>query len=129
MQKIQESKFWALFWNYKGQSSDIDSIVRSQVIASLAEPYTQLRPDAAYFLLVNFDHMVGRVLSDPFMPTEEYRAPEAHYPVGLIEQALGIILDRLHDAPHQDTDGYSAHEVMRSIDGVWGQLVPMLAWA
>ena len=129
MDKRQESKFWALFWTYEGQSADIDPLVRSRVLRTLPEPGTRLRADAAYFLLVNFDHMVGRVMAEPFVPKDTYNSPDVNHVLRPIDQALDAILGKLSDSPSQDLDGYSGHQLLRSIDEVWDDLAFFLAWA
>jgi hypothetical protein len=90
----------------------------------------QLRGDAAYFLLLNFDQMVFRP-EGPWAPfaaqSLEITLPE-HLSESRIKEAYWKIVENLKQEA-ADSEGYSAHQVMRSIDAIWSELVPYFAWA
>ncbi|WP_133303056.1 hypothetical protein [Cupriavidus lacunae] len=135
MDKTQESKYWALFWSYRAASEPIAELVRDAVVSNLhKENFAPLRGDAAFFLLLNFDQMIGAVYSEPFRPPGGYPSSESLAKPGPqvlknVSYALDKIFDKLYERQPTDPFGYSSHNVMRSIDEVWGDLVPLFAWA
>jgi hypothetical protein len=92
-----------------------------------------LRGDAAYFLLLNFDQMLFRV-EGPYPPMVLDRPSERIsasvreiYPADRLNNIFDIIMEQLTKTSPDD-DGYSAHQVIRAIDGGWPEIIKYVLW-
>ncbi|MDB4926595.1 hypothetical protein [Mucilaginibacter sp.] len=83
----------------------------------------RVRPDAKYFLLVNFHNMIVR----PLLEYRPFRNPERIYgddPLELqvaIENDIKTIIDRTNEEADKDEE-ISGHAMMKAIDTLWPQL-------
>lgn len=87
-----------------------------------------LRIDAAFFLLINFDHMVFRALSG-YIPKAESALGDPMESIFSDEKlrdransCLDLIVNGLQNSA-------SAHDVLKAIDTVWSQIGEILSWA
>jgi len=132
MDKILEGRYQALF-NLYGAGANIAVIHTKKMLADWITKYPEnLRPDAAYFLLVNFDQMIIRphagYVPNPELPLghpmESFRNQGAPDMLRGVETALNMILKTLSSA----SSPVSAHEVMQSIDKIWDELEKIFLW-
>lgn len=88
-----------------------------------------LRPDAAYFLLVNFDEMVIRPNAG-YVPGFEFReAPEGWPQTDIserVDKSLEVIFESLGEGGEPPI---SAHEVMLVIHQNWDTISEIIEWA
>jgi hypothetical protein len=125
MDKLQETQYWALFWNYRTQDVPGREAVRERIKYNISSR-NSLRADAAFFLLLNFDQMI-LAPTNPSGRRDELTGKL--FDQEKLERAFDIIMENLIETGSLDPDGYSAHSVIRSIDQTWDRLAPILAWA
>jgi hypothetical protein len=125
MDKLQESRYWASYGAYKAVEPLVDQVVRGKISANLQEE-KHLRADAALFLLVNFDQMIGSIsIGRPHVSGPPVKPLTSE----MLEQAFDIIMDNLKGSDPDDPFGYSSHKVIKSVDTSWEKLSPIFAWA
>jgi hypothetical protein len=132
MEKLLEKRYEVLFSLYGVFGNPVVIKTKEMLVNWVKSHEGQLRRDAIYFLLVNFDEMIIRPYAG-FVPK-----PIDIEPYGLsmdclkseseilknVEDALSIILkDVLNKTPP-----VSAHEVMKSIDENWEELQNLFPW-
>lgn len=118
-------KYWSMFWSYRS-ITDLSDVFLKNLIIQAHNQGVKLRGDAAFFLLLNFDQMVLRVESISLSAQQPTGYPLQPSPEN-IQKAFWRIIEGVRE---QQTDefGHSAHEIMKSIDGAWAELVIYLAW-
>jgi hypothetical protein len=114
-------RYTALFETYEPRDS-FAALVKSLVESAESRHAVSLRPDARYFLLVNFVEMILRPYAETISGLLTYREFTLPHTIVQIEKALDIIMK---DLPVQAT---SAHDVMQVIDTKWDQLTVLLGW-
>ena len=132
MDKILEARYQALFDLY-GAGANIAVIHTKEMLSDwITKRPEQLRSDAAYFLLVNFDEMIIRPHAG-YVPTpgrpygsrmDYFRDQRESDILKQVETALMMILETLPSEPLP----VSAHEVMKSIDKNWDELQKLFGW-
>ena len=126
MDEILAARYQALFDRYSVREASYNTKV---FLRNWIQNHPDhFRPDAMYFLLVNFDQMIIRPyagyvedsagnLLDSYNQTELDLVPN-------IERAIDIILTPLLE----ETPPVSAHMVLKSIDNNWGRLRALFGW-
>jgi len=115
------------------------ALVRPLVESVSARHRIRLRPDAAYFLVLNFTEMIFRPYAGdvPTPPAwwgrgeqpsllQHYRDFSPPTTAARVEKALDVIMNHLDAIP--EPDGVSAHQVMRAIDRSWSELSEYFMW-
>jgi len=91
-------------------------IKRIRVSIDKADKENSLRPDAKYFLMVNFHHLIIRPLFEQ-RPSREKFYPEIEDD---IEADISIIISEAKKESEQGE--ISGHQLMRTIDKLWKNL-------
>ena len=127
MDEILAARYQALFDRYtvSGASYQIKTFLRSWI----QNHPDHFRPDAMYFLLVNFDQMILRPHAGDVEDLEgillgRYRDQTEPDLIERIENAINIILTPLIE----ETAPISAHRVLQSIDENWARLQDLFLW-
>ena len=116
-----DARYRALFDIYREVTDPIGARTHELIVSWIVEYPDLLRSDAAYFLLVNFDHMIVRSQSWHVHPVRR----QEREVLSKIEEALNIILS----AVLEEERPVSAHRVMKAIDRRWAELAVLFAWA
>jgi hypothetical protein len=118
-----------MFWAYHCVSPGLDKITKTII----SDSPLNLRGDAAYFLLINFDQMLYRV-EQPVAPLGDwgshsiiYSDTSKLYTQERIQGIFDVIMRGLEKEKPDDL-GYSAHQIMKSIDIGWVNLIPFALW-
>lgn len=85
-----------------------------------ADKENTLRPDAKYFLIVNFHHLIVRPLFER-RPYREFRLEKKYAEIeDDIQADIAIIVSETKNEARQGE--ISGHQIMRTIDKVWKNL-------
>ena len=85
-----------------------------------ADKEGKLRPDAKYFLLVNFHHLIVRPLIEQ-RPVRDFRIEKDYFELEAnIQSDLETIIADSNDNVNQEE--ISGHQIMKSIDKLWKNL-------
>ncbi len=125
MDKLQESRYWAIYGAYKAVDPLVNEVIRRKISENLSQT-KHLRADGAVFLLVNFDQMIGSL---NILPADGSSSKEKPLTSGMLERAFDIIMTNLQSQALDDRLGYSSHKVIKSIDDTWDELSRIFAWA
>jgi len=105
--------------------------IKQQIMLRMSEEPELLRPDAAYFLLVNLDHMFIRPIIGAAYSEDRQLIPahgqEVNYSVRLgddLHQVTAMVLDTVskRELPA------SSHDIMWAVEQNWNQINTMFAW-
>lgn len=91
-------------------------IKRIRVSIDKADKKNSLRPDAKYFLLVNFHHLIVRPLFEQLPYRENFYHEIEYY----IDSDIATIVSETKKEAEQDE--ISGHQIMRTIDRLWESL-------
>jgi hypothetical protein len=85
-----------------------------------ADTYNNLRSDAKYFLLVNFHQLIIR----PLIESGRNKRPISEKQSFVYEDDIQADVEMIVSsaARNADLDGISGHQIMRTVDSLWGQL-------
>lgn len=104
------------------QTEDIEYYFARLIRKSIdnSDKNNSLRPDAKYFLLVNFLHLIVKPLLEN-KPFEDYRNELQFFSLEEDIQAdiKNIILNAFESKDGQEISG---HQIMKSVDGLWSSL-------
>jgi hypothetical protein len=90
-------------------------IIKIRISIEEADKENKLRPDAKYFLLVNFDHLIVR----PLFERRPYQ--KGFYEIEkAIEADISTIFSTAKQEPEQDE--ISGHKIMNTINKLWKDL-------
>lgn len=127
-----DRRYRTLFAAYGVGGGELLWRVKAKIAGGMLGGPPLLRPDAAHFLLVNFDHMVLRPISGivpqpapPFIEPEPYVIDPAQASAA-VERSLAIILNRLTARPGHPL---SAHSVLLTVHEVWPELGAQFGWS
>jgi len=126
MDKNLDWRYRELYESYRVEDDSI-LLFASQVINEyMIKDPEFLRWDAAYFLLINFDHMIIKpyfsMISDIPRPNEFENMTEAIFR-DRINLAIDIIMSDL-----RRYNPYSAHSILVSINNNWNSLSRIFGW-
>jgi hypothetical protein len=137
MDQLLARRYAALVENVEPDSTTAS--IRQLIHTRTAQNHIILRPDAEYFLIVNFVEMILRPYAEKIQPPSKplgfvwqpsamRKYKDFTIPVTLnrIGEALDIILERLPAAT--DPEGISAHQVLATIDRNWQELGNLFFW-
>jgi hypothetical protein len=124
-------RYEALFWHYGVGAHAIVIKLKAHIATTMAAQPNFLRTDAAYFLLVNFDHMVFRALAGnvPALNKNEPALLQSMSEGDLDKKALDCLKLILSDLETNSITPVSAHSILLSLNRLWDQIGPMLTWA
>lgn len=127
------ARYKALFHNY---GTGRGFFAMPALKSAISDKERRLRDDAAYFVLVNLDHMVIQALSlyipEPSTSTNgttmrpHVANPSEAYRMAL--DALNIIQEGLKEEPDPGDEGYSANAVIRSISRKSEKIGEAILW-
>jgi hypothetical protein len=137
MDELLGRRYAALVENVEPDS--ITASIRQLVRTRTAQRDITLRPDAEYFLIVNFVEMILRPYAEELHPPpkplgfvwqrsviRKYKDFTVPVTLDRIGAALDIIVDHLPAAT--EPDGISSHQVMVTIDRNWRELGNLFFW-
>jgi hypothetical protein len=132
MDKLLEQRYEALIANYNPPEQF--QWIKDLVLSQTSEHQLQIRPDATYFLIVNFSEMIVLPYAAPLpWRPHEWSAETLSPYKGLkmedlkpkVKEALDILFN---DLSRYDIKEVSAHQVLRAIDANWPPLALLFGW-
>jgi hypothetical protein len=124
MDEVLARRYVALVYNYKPTVPWIKDVIFSRIESHLRP----VRPDAAYFLLVNLDQMLvvpyaGHIDPGPSEDVFRYGDYTIENMRPKVESGLDIVFADL-----SNVEEVSAHQVMLAIDRNWQELGLLFGW-
>jgi|SRR5215211_743321 len=134
MDEFQPGERWLqinyarLFEVYGAGANDPVLNAKERISDFVSEYRGVLRPDAAYFLLLNSDHMIIRPNAGYVPGIDLSQAPEGWPQSDIserVDQSLNLIFDVLLS---EERYNVSAHEMMLVVDQNWTALADIVFW-
>jgi len=124
MDEVLARRYEALFNSYEPRAPWIKDEVSSRIQLHPG----LVRPDAAYFILVNLDQMLivpyaEHIVLGPIENAFHYGEYTIENMRPKVQVALGIVFADL-----SNVEEVSAHQVMRAVDRKWPQLKVLFGW-
>lgn len=126
MDRTLEERYKFFFEKYQVQDDEILFYVRDIISEYLLFEPEKLRPDAAHFLLINFDQMIIKPYFSAMSNIDK--------PRGFQEMSKEIFMDRIQLAIRIIIRGLtnrresSSHDVLKSILKNWDSLSELFGW-
>ena len=124
MDETLKARYQEIFSAYGAGATGVLPEVKRRIIEWNEAHERKLRSDAALFLVVNLDLMLIR----PYGGTFGNLPPFKRIPLEEVPARTRDFLELILEDLAKKKGGISSHEVMGSVDSIWGKAVNVLAW-